>query len=92
MRELYVPADPYAWRYNGEQRPQNTGLIITDKQIDFCGVGGYVDRMGYDISLTRAPIEPIKRSNHPHAIKVIKRQGHVFGAVASSLAFIEAMA
>jgi len=61
MPERYVQSDPYPWPFNGDLRPNNTALIIIDMQTDFCGIGGYVDKMGYDLSLTRAPIEPIKR-------------------------------
>jgi biuret amidohydrolase len=56
-----IPSTPYAWPFDGDVTPQNTTLIIIDMQTDFCGKGGYVDAMGYDLSLTRAPIEPIAR-------------------------------
>ena len=51
---------PYPWPFDGDFTPANTALVIIDMQTDFCGVGGYVDKMGYDLSMTRAPIAPLK--------------------------------
>jgi len=67
----FVESEPYPYPYNGDLRPENTVLIIIDMQTDFCGVGGYVDKMGYDLSLTRAPIEPIKR-----VLEVLRAKGY----------------
>lgn len=75
-----LDARPYPWPYNGDLRPDNTALIIIDMQTDFCGQGGYVDKMGYDLSLTRAPIGPIAnllkamRDGGYHVIHT--REGH----------------
>ena len=147
MTNRYVAADPYPWPYNGDLRPDNTALVVIDMQTDFCGVGGYVDKMGYD--LAPLPGEPVidkpgkgsfcatdlelmlrlrgvdnivltgiptdvcvhttmreandrgfecvlledccgatDKSNHDHAIKMIKMQGGVFGAVSNSAALV----
>mmetsp|Transcript_240 Transcript_240/g.362 ORF Transcript_240/g.362 Transcript_240/m.362 type:complete len:231 (+) Transcript_240:50-742(+) len=58
--QKFVDASPYKWPYNGDMRKENTCIIVIDMQVDFCATGGYVDSMGYDISLTRAPIKPIQ--------------------------------
>jgi nicotinamidase-related amidase len=78
---MIVPnSDPYPWPYDEDLRPQNTALVVIDMQTDFCGVGGYVDAMGYDLSLTRAPIVPIQavlaaaRARGFHVIHT--REGH----------------
>ena len=80
MTERTVLADPYPWPYDGDLRPDNTALMVIDMQTDFCGEGGYVDAMGYDLSFTRAPIEPIKtvlaamRTGGYHVLHT--REGH----------------
>ncbi|HEY2539454.1 MAG TPA: isochorismatase family cysteine hydrolase [Stellaceae bacterium] len=70
MDQSFIAADPYPWPYDGDLRPDNTALVVIDMQTDFCGPGGYIDRMGYDLSLTRAPIAPIAK-----VLAAMRRQG-----------------
>lgn len=80
MGDRFIQADPYLWPFDGSLAPANTALIVIDMQTDFCGPGGYVDTMGYDLSLTRAPIGPIglvldaMRAKGYHIIHT--REGH----------------
>src|SRR5258705_395330 len=53
---LVAAGDPYHYAFDSA----STALLIIDMQTDFCGKGGYVDMMGYDLSLTARAIEPIK--------------------------------
>jgi nicotinamidase-related amidase len=80
MPTLVPDSEPYAWPFDGDLSPQNTALVIIDMQIDFCGKGGYVDLMGYDITPARACIEPISavlRAMRKGGFMIIHtREGH----------------
>ena len=59
--DLQLHADPYPWPFDSAFDPNRTALLLIDWQHDFCGPGGYVDAMGYDINLTRAGVAPTRR-------------------------------
>jgi nicotinamidase-related amidase len=76
-----IQADPYPWPYDGELDPGCTALVCIDWQVDFCGPGGYVDAMGYDLKLTRAGLEPtaavLAAARGAGMLVVHTREGHL---------------
>ncbi|MBI2765394.1 MAG: cysteine hydrolase [Chloroflexi bacterium] len=78
---IQIGAEPYTWPFDGGLEPSRTALLCIDWQIDFCGKGGYVDAMGYDLNLTRAGVEPTRKVlelvRHVPGMHVIHtREGH----------------
>ncbi|MGE0219977.1 biuret amidohydrolase [Mycolicibacterium sp.] len=80
MNPVTIEADPYTWPYDGDIPAERTALINIDWQVDFCGEGGYVDAMGYDLSLTRTPLGPaqavLAAAREAGLFVVHTREGH----------------
>lgn len=77
---MLIDAEPYPWPFDAELDPKRTALLCIDWQADFCGPGGYVDRMGYDLSLTRTPLGPtakvLEAARRWGAMIIHTREGH----------------
>ena len=58
---MSVPSYPYPFPLHGGLAPVSTAMIVIDMQADFCAPGGYMDCLGFDLDVLRAPIGPIRR-------------------------------
>jgi nicotinamidase-related amidase len=80
VRPGAVAAEPYTWPYDGVVDPAHTALVNIDWQTDFCGPGGYVDHMGYDLDLTRSGLEPtakvLEAARAAGVFVIHTREGH----------------
>jgi nicotinamidase-related amidase len=71
-----VRSRPYDFTFDVD----STAFIVIDMQADFCAPGGYVHRMGYDISLTARAIQPIQTvlacARERRMLVIHTREGH----------------
>ena len=55
---MKLTAYPYEFPLQGTLDPESTAMLAIDFQFDFCAPGGYMDRMGIDLSSMRAALAP----------------------------------
>jgi biuret amidohydrolase len=56
----FVSGEPHHFPLRGTLRPETTALVVIDMQHDFLSEGGYMHRLGADLSGLREVIEPIR--------------------------------
>ncbi|MBU5266858.1 cysteine hydrolase family protein [Virgibacillus proomii] len=75
-KQFSVKAKPYNFEFNLD----STALVIIDMQRDFCAPGGFGEKLGNDITLTRSIIPTIKNvlevAREKGLFVVHTREGH----------------
>ena len=76
MKTYSVQALPYEY----ESSLENTALVIIDMQRDFCAPGGFGEKLGNDITLTRSIIPNVRRmldtAREKGMLVIHTREGH----------------
>lgn len=76
MSEFSAEALPYEFEFDKD----NTALVIIDMQRDFCAPGGFGEKLGNDISLTRAIIPNVQKmldaARDAGMLVIHTREGH----------------
>lgn len=75
-KKFVMEAKPYEFEFEVEK----SALVIIDMQRDFCAPGGFGEKLGNDISLTRAIIprlkEVLEKARELEMLVVHTREGH----------------